>query len=195
MQPNSAPGESLWPRFSLRGLLLGMGAIAALIPLAGFLLRNASNWIGSFSFLIGSLLLAATVCMAFHRTGAKRAFWTGCAVFGITYFVIAGDPWSQPYTYKLITSTISELAYERYYAEEDPQPATTTEITAADSVVATPDSRTEATETADERPSLRDFVMISQLLWTMLVAILGGWISVFMYWTGRVKGVAEERAA
>jgi hypothetical protein len=181
------PLESLWPRFSLRGLLVGMGAIAALIPLAGFLLRNASNWIGSFAFLIGSLLLAATVCMALNRTGAKRAFWTGCAVFGITYFVIAGDPWSQPYTYELITSTISEIAYERYYLDEDPLPATTTELTAADSVLATPDSRTEATATANERPSLRDFVMISQLFWTMLVAILGGWISVFMYWTGLPK--------
>jgi hypothetical protein len=164
-----------------------MGAIAALIPLAGFLLRNASNWIGSFAFLIGSLLLAATGCMAFNRTGAKRAFWTGCAVFGTTYFVVAGDPWSQPYTYELITSTISELAYDRYYLEEEPQPATAPQL-AADSALPTSDSRTEAAVTANDRPSLRDFVMISQLFWTMLVAILGGWISVVMYWTGRPRG-------
>ncbi len=168
-----------------------MGAIAALIPLAGFLLRNASNWIGSFAFLVGSLLLAASVCMAFNRTGPKRVFWTGCAVFGITYFVIAGDPWSQPYTYELITSTISEMAYERYYVEEDPQPATTTEPTAADSALPASETSAETKATADERPSLRDFVMISQLFWTMLVAILGGWISVFMYWAGLPKGAKQ----
>lgn len=181
------PLESLWPRFSLRGLLIGMGAIAALIPLAGFLLRNASNWIGSFAFLIGSLLLAATACMAFNRTGAKRAFWTGCAVFGITYFVIAGDPWSQPYTYELITSTISEQAYERYYVEEETQPTPSTKPDLADSAMPDPEPSADSAATADERPSIRDFVMISQLFWTMLVAIVGGWVSVFIYWTGLHK--------
>jgi hypothetical protein len=165
-----------------------MGVIAALIPLAGFLLRNASTWIGSLAFLIGSLLLAATACMAFNRIGSKRAFWTGCAIFGTAYFVIAGDPWSQPYNYELITSSISELAYERIYAEEasPPSPATT-ELLSVDSVLPPGDSATTAAPNAPERPSLRDFVMVSQLFWTLLVAIIGGWVSVAMYWTGLQK--------
>jgi hypothetical protein len=106
-----------------------MAVIAALIPLGGFVLRNASNRIGSLAFLIGGLLLAATVCMAFNRTGPKRSFWTGCAIFGVAYYVIAGDPWSQPCTYQLITTTISELAYNEFFSEEAAQAESTLDPT------------------------------------------------------------------
>jgi hypothetical protein len=170
-------------------LLIGMAVIAALFPLGGYVLRNASNWIGSLAFLVGGLLLAASVCMAFNRTGARRAFWTGCAVFGVAYFVIAGDPWSQPYTYHLVTTTISEMTYQKYFSAEATQEAPVPETTGAFPVGSSVEMNGKAlsTSTAGEPPSERDFVMVAHLFWTLAIGFCGGWISLLMYWTGRPK--------
>src|SRR5688500_7024844 len=91
------------PRFSLRSLLIAMAGIAALIPLAGYLLRHADSWLGPATVLSTALLLAGAICLAVNRQGASRSYWAGCAIFGLTYFIIAGDPWSQPYNYELFT--------------------------------------------------------------------------------------------
>jgi hypothetical protein len=191
---NLPPGNSIWPRFSLRGLLLGMAAIAALIPLGGVVLRNASNWIGSLAFLIGSLLLAASVCMAFNRTGPKRAFWTGCAVFGVAYFVIAGDPWSQPYTYDLITTTVSEMAYQKFFSAEATQVEAVLEPPGAfpDSSSVEMNGKSPSTSPSGEPPSERDFVMVAHLFWTLLIGFCGGWVSLLTYWTGLPKRGADS---
>ncbi len=187
----STASDKLGPRFSLRTLLIAMAVIAALIPLAGFTLRNASNWIGALTFLVTSQLLAATICIAMHRRGVTRAFWSGCAIFGLAYFIIAGDPWSQPYNYELFTSTLSKLAYNEYFSEEavaqppDPPPVQPlAELTIP--VYPYPGDSAES-EPADV-PSERDFVMIAHLYWTLLFAFCGGWVSVFLWWTGQRGG-------
>lgn len=187
----SAPSDKIGPRFSLRTLLIGMAVIAALIPLAGFTLRNASNWIGALTFLVTSQLLAATICIAMHRRGATRAFWSGCAIFGLAYFIIAGDPWSQPYNYELFTSTLSKMAYAEFFSEEAvaPEPPPLPQpIHAPDSVL--PQMAIAAEDV--EVPSERDFVMIAHLYWTLLFAFCGGWVSVFLWWTGQRRAAQQS---
>jgi hypothetical protein len=187
----SPPSDKLAPRFSLRALLIGMAVIAALIPLAGFTLRNASNWIGALTFLVSSQLLAATICIAMHRQGATRAFWSGCAIFGLAYFIVAGDPWSQPYNYELFTSTLSKMAYAEFFSEEvvqpDPIPYPQPPPPAVDSTIL---PQMAITVEDMEVPSERDFVMIAHLYWTLLFAFCGGWVSVFVWWTGQ-RGAAQ----
>ena len=192
----STANDKLGPRFSLRTLLIAMAVIAALIPLAGFTLRNASNWIGALTFLVTSQLLAATICIAMHRQGVTRAFWSGCAIFGLAYFIIAGDPWSQPYNYELFTSTLSKLAYNEYFSEEAVAPYPPPEPIPQPGVSVLPQMAATAEDL--EVPSERDFVMIAHLYWTLLFAFCGGWVSVFLWWTGQrgtTQGGRESIAA
>jgi hypothetical protein len=173
-------------RFSLRTLLIGMAAIALLIPLGGYALRNASTWVGPLVVLITSLLLAGMLCMACNRQGASRAYWTGCAIFGLTYFIIAGDPWSQPYNYELFTETIAMAAYNELYPEGE-----TTQVQPdAPEPIPIPDGaeKLEVTAAANPGPAPpdpRDFVMVAHMFWSLLFAFVGGWVSLAMYWTGQ----------
>lgn len=184
--------KSLGLRFSLRTLLIGIAVIAVLIPLAGYTLRHASTWVGALVFLVTAMLHAGMASMAFNRTGASRAWWTGCAIFGITYFVVGGDPWSQPYNYELFTETIATAAYNHFYPEGSatPQPREPVTIPSPD---LPPDSEEEpegvtggttAVNAGPAPPDLRDFVMVAHMYWSLLFAFAGGWISLLMYWTG-----------
>jgi hypothetical protein len=182
-----------------------MAVIAVLIPLAGYTLRHASTWVGSLVFLIIAMIHAGTVCMAFNRTGASRAWWTGCAIFGITYFVVGGDPWSQPYNYELFTETIATAAYNHFYPEGSSSPPPPELVP-----IPTPNPQSDSEEQAEDAgeaiaaatlapaadsgsttngggvpPDLRDFVMVAHMYWSLLFAFVGGWVSLLMYWTGR----------
>jgi hypothetical protein len=187
-------------RFSIRTLLIAIAVIAACIPLCGYTLRHASSWVGSLVLFATSMLLAAMACLAFNRTGARRAWWTGCAIFGIAYFVIGGDPWSQPYNYELFTETIATLAYNEFYPEgtaatqppitEPPQPVPPQPepIPAPENDEALPldDIRySNPPPAVANPPDLRDFVMVAHMYWSLLFAFLGGWVSLVMYWTGQ----------
>ena len=184
-------------RFSIRTMLIAMAVIAACIPLGGYTLRHASTWIGSFVFLVTTMLLAGMVCLAFNRQGESRAYWTGAAIFGIAYFLVGGDPWSQPYNYELITETISNAAYDKFYPEgesttqpdaTDPPPVPSPIPPGAEQVndSALADSSADSgANPVPEPPSLRDFVMVAHMYWSLLFALVGGWVSLLMYWTGR----------
>jgi hypothetical protein len=190
-QETGSPRLSSPPwRFSIRTMLIAMALIAASIPLGGYALRHASTWVGSLTVLITSLLHAGMLCMAFNRQGESRAWWTGCAIFGLTYFIIGGDPWSQPYNYELFTETIATVAYNHFYPEgeattqppqqEPPSPA----ADSVDSVEPVEELSVE-TRVGPEPPDLRDFVMVAHMYWSLLFAFVGGWVSLVMYWIGR----------
>lgn len=157
----SSGGSPIGVRFSLRAMLIVTAIIAALIPLGSYALRHASAWAGNISVLATALLYAGCACYALNRRGALRAYWLGAAIFGLTYFVIAGDPWSQPYNYELFTTTLSTTAYASLYPEGDTNIA------------------------AQAAPSERDFVMVAHMFWSLTFAFCGGWVSLVMYWTGR----------
>ncbi len=177
-------------RFSLRTMLIGMAALALMIPLGGYALRNASNWVGSLTFLITTMILAGMACLAFNRQGVSRAYWTGAAIFGIAYYIIGGDPWSQPYNYERFTETIVTAAYNQFYPEggaaQPPQPEPLP-YPIPDSAEELEENGTLATpvQPGPDPPDLRDFVMVAHMFWSLLFAFVGGWVSLAMYWTGR----------
>ncbi len=163
--------SSACPRFSIRSLLIAMAAVGALFPLGGYLLRTASTWTASMTVLATALLLAGALCLAVNRQGAARSFWAGCAIFGFTYFILAGDPWgSQPYNYELFTETLSIHVWAHYFSEPaTPAPASSF----LDGVF------------NGGFPELRDFVMVAHMFWSLAFGLVGGWVSLFMDWTGR----------
>lgn len=192
---SGSPKSSSPPwRFSIRTMLIAMALIAASIPLGGYALRHASTWVGSLTVLITSLLHAGMLCMAFNRQGESRAWWTGCAIFGLTYFMLGGDPWSQPYNYELFTETIAEAAYNHFYPEGEATPPQ------QEPPIPTPDSADSVapaneppleTRVGPDPPDLRDFVMVAHMFWSLLFAFVGGWVSLLMYWTGRRQAGAK----
>jgi hypothetical protein len=164
-------------------MLLVTAGVGAAIPIGAFLLRSASTWVGSMAVLATAMALAAALCMAINRQGSKRAFWAGFAIFGSTYLMIAGDPWTLPYDYELFTTTLSDGAYERFFA-----PETVENVYDVSEPAMNPPALNELIieETrAMVSTEYEDFIMVAHMLWTYVFAIAGGWISLFMYATGR----------
>jgi hypothetical protein len=187
-QPRERMPQSPW-RFSLLTFLIAIAVIAALIPLAGYALRHAATWVGSMAILITTMLLAATVCMSVNRQGESRSFWAGCAIFGLAYFILAGDPWSQPYNYELITETITLTMYDDFFPEpqatsapSDPPPSPGPEDVSLDSRKPAPEALING---GVKVPSQREFMMVAHMFWSLAFAFCGGWISLLVYWTGR----------
>ena len=179
-------------RFSMRQMLIWMAVIAAMIPLGGFVLRNASTWVGPMTLLATGCVLAASACLALNRLEASRAFWAGFAIFGTMYFVLAGDPFGTPYSYHFITEEWSDAAYERWFgpAEDSPPFVYPPPIP---SPVSYQYAETPAAESAE--PSRESFLMIAHMLWTFVFAIAGGWLSVLIYATGRPQPRKDQRSA
>ena len=179
-------------RFSLLAFLIAIGVIAALIPLGGYALRRADTWIGSMTIFVTTMLLAATVAMAVNRQGESRSFWAGCAIFGLAYFILAGDPWSQPYNYELITETITLSVYDDFFPDpppsSDPPPVPQPMPASGPSELTLDSSAPEAPVEDPPQvsiPSRREFMMVAHMLWSLVFTFCGGWISLFMYWTGQ----------
>jgi hypothetical protein len=102
-------------RFTIRGLLI----VVVFVAMAVAALRAAdAAWDIAVFSLAGSTLLAATL-FAVHRTGEKRAFWLGFALFGWVYLAASVHEAVEP---RLLSTKV--LAYldskvpERYVLDE-----------------------------------------------------------------------------
>src|SRR5258705_11148408 len=76
------------PRFSLAGLLSTIVFLA--IGLAALREATAAWDSGVFGFTLTVLSISALLVI--HRTGIKRAYWIGFALFGWTYMVLSLVP-------------------------------------------------------------------------------------------------------
>jgi hypothetical protein len=72
-------------RFTIAGLLLGVLAVGA----AFAALRAADDTWDSGSFGVTLTVLLISVLLVNHRTGLRRAFWLGFALFGWSYLVLS----------------------------------------------------------------------------------------------------------
>lgn len=178
-------------RFSMRQMLIWMAVIAAMIPIGGFVLRNASTWVGPMTVLAVGCILAAAACLALNREGASRAYWAGFAIFGTMYFVLAGDPFGTPYSYHFATEKWSDALYEQWFGVPNEAPPLVYPPPMPVSyqfIVPEPES------SADE-PERESFLMVAHMLWTFVFATAGGWLSLLMYATGRPDPRKEQRLA
>ncbi len=87
------------PRFRFTiGSLIGFVVICAVAFAA---LKESSDWWERGTFTLTLLVLLTSVLLASHRTGARRAYWLGFALFGCVYLGLSLIP---PVESRLVTS-------------------------------------------------------------------------------------------
>lgn len=80
------------PRFTLRALL----GLVLFVAVGCASLLRATPVVASIACGATLLLLLAAIPLCVYRTGERRAFWLGFALFGLGYYVIACGPWQPP---------------------------------------------------------------------------------------------------
>ena len=103
------------PRFSLRWLL---GSVSFLAIGCGLLIY-ARPVTACLTFAATLLVLFAAIPLSVYRSGERRAFWFGFALFGLGYLGLVCGPWQAPDVHiqigvreRLPTTKLLELAYE-----------------------------------------------------------------------------------
>jgi hypothetical protein len=186
-QNSSSRGLSL-PRlrFSIRSLLMATTVVAAMFPLAWFawfLLMNSSTAWASAAFWVTASILAVAVMIAVNRQGSARAYWTGFAVVGLIYFFLVPCDLPSDSRYmiyfdheSLPTARLTRFVYFEYVYPRliGGQPAFGATFTLGPG-----------------RPGGDDFIMVAELLWTLLFAFIGGWISLLI-WATRPPATPER---
>jgi len=76
------------PRFSIRQLLIA----TALVAVGCLAILNATPIVASAMMGAVALLLVAAIVLSIYRTGDKRAFWIGFAIFGWSYLLLCYGP-------------------------------------------------------------------------------------------------------
>lgn len=93
------------PRFTLRALL----GLVSFVAVGCASLLRATPVVASIACGSTLLLLFATIPLCVYRTGERRAFWLGFALFGLGYYVIACGPWQPPGTDLQVTRLRARL--------------------------------------------------------------------------------------
>jgi hypothetical protein len=184
-------------RYSLRQLLVA----TALVALACVALRNASPaWVAGLMSLV-LLLLAAALPLAILRDGATRAWWFGFGLFGGLYMLLLAYSWSlDPSSADhndnplrpgaLLTTRLSRSGYERLFASVD---TAATDQFGAVKFRWNADGKLEPLPPGppgNTNPSRSDFVNVAHALWALLLAIVGGWFTRWVYATRRASKAA-----
>jgi len=153
----------------------------------------------------------AAVILSIYRSGDKRAFWLGFAVFGWSYLLLCYGPIfaenSSPFGWtRLITGRLATALYDRIHGSAPTQAAFVYTTTAAPAGAPTPLPPTRivpqpagsltlqvkpyapaVTVQLATAPDRSDFLNAAHSLWALLIALCGGW---FAAWASRSRGDA-----
>jgi hypothetical protein len=159
------------------------------------------------------------VLIALNRTGGTRSYWAGFAVVGLVYFVLVpchivetqvGPSIIAPFDPdQLLTTRLSREAYSRYVMPSMPAAPVTSFVPYAGGtggfapgMSVTPlgfaGGPAYSFVVGPNQPASDDFVKIADLLWTVLFAFVGGWISLAIWATGpkaRRQGASDDQPA
>jgi hypothetical protein len=191
------------PRFTIRNLLL----IVLFVAVAVAALREATDGWDSSLFGLTFLILLTAVLLAVHRTDRKRAYWLGFVLFGWTYLVAS---LITPIEARLPTT--KALAYldsklpgrERIWLTEVLATSNTTNPNTIQAVAFSPQGSTLTTSSqgvvrrwdvttskllAGPNGTTENFVHIGHSLLVLVIALLGGRLSRYLYKSGQEEQV------
>jgi hypothetical protein len=210
--PNRTPLINMSPawRYSLKQLLLATSIVAV----GCVALRNASSaWVAAMFGLTFVVLGGASLCAVF-RDGHRRAFWIGFAACGWLYVMVlmygwSLDPNSVPLTanplasHRLATTKVTTWAHHGLF------PVTSQQISAQamnmpeGGFLAAPSGATvvgthkafgarngPTTIYLRYGPDPSEFANVAHALWTLLIALCGGWFARWIYASGPRGGTA-----
>jgi hypothetical protein len=192
-------------RFSLRQLLLATTFVAV----GCYALRWASPWWAIVLFYTGLALIVAGILVAINRGGEARSFWGGFSICGIAHILLVFHPgldngipslfpaafvttWASAYTYHQVRPGLTVQPIEVDHAEIMDFRGRWGSETMGVSLV-NGDHYTIPTFSAGEDGYFRgfgggpffileqDFVEVAHGLWTLLLAYVGGCISLAIY--------------
>ena len=185
------------PRFSIRHLLIA----TAVIAVGCFALLNASPIVAAAMTGAVALLLVATVVLSIYRTGDKRAFWIGFAIFGWSYLLLCYGPifteTNSPFGWtRLITGRLATALYNRIHGTTGVQVATfaySYPVNPYPGVPVTvyvpsppPPMPVPVAAPVAAGPDRVDFLSVAHSLWALTIALGGGW---FAAWASRSRNL------
>jgi hypothetical protein len=155
------------PRFSVSSLLVIVAVIACLLAA---LLHASPLWTTLVATLTFLLLISGVAGACFAR-GLERAFWSGFALFGITYLVLVNWDWIGGQFGHDLTPDLSDLAAVVFPEPEGPA-APPLPVGARLPVYLEP---SQATRVRAIR--VGNFTEMSRLVLSLGVALAGGMVS------------------
>lgn len=186
-------------RFSIATLMV----VVLVCAVAAAALKNASDaWLGAL-LAITLLLLAISLVGTLHRRAARRAFWSGFAIFGWGYLTLAMGPWfAEQVGARLPTAQL--LSYLHTKAHPDDLHAGVYDVMArtvlTDDLVLSGKPSGSRTRVVYQPVSpgkvdlwlgltgvtnLDQFLRVGHCLFALLLALLGGLIARWFYRTNR----------
>jgi hypothetical protein len=203
------------PRFTLRQLLLA----TALVAVGCYALRWASPWWSILLFYIGLALVVVGLLIAINRPGAPRSFWLAFAVLALMHWMLVFKPglengipahfpgvfvthWLSAYSYKQLKPhlTVEPIRVDpwslgsirgRWGGEYLHVPSGASGASASvPSFHAGEDGYFRGFGPGPFYIFEADFVNVALGLWTLLLAYLGGHISLALYRRSAHQGEA-----
>jgi hypothetical protein len=170
----------------LRITILGMIGLVAMV---GFWLASliaATAWWTSAASTVTLAILLSSVLGACFQRGLDRAYWSGFALFGITYMILVNWDWLGGQFGHDLTGGLSALA--EIVIPSEPQAPSPFQRLPPGGVRANQKTIGESLELVIRRGN---FVQIGRMGLTLLFAILGGLIARFLAARGERPGAGS----
>lgn len=187
-------------RYSLRTL----GAAVTGIAIGCAALLNAKPWVASTAWTLVFITLALASVATVLSAPDRRGFWTGFAVVGWLYLLVGIGPFSGYHNSSLLTTTALHRVATALPEKSGQVPANVTllsglEFLAIDATIpGNPVNRRSGWVSYPPMPSMTEpaqsFVQVGQAIWTVLLALLGGWCGAFIV-ARRTRAVVQTASS
>jgi hypothetical protein len=179
----------------MRYTLPTLAAVVTGIAIACAALLKANAWIASTAWTLLFLLLSWATVAAILAAPRRRGFWAGFAVVGWLYLVVGIGPFSAYHQGNLLTTASLHWAGQHLpqadevliLSEQDLDISLSYADLVQQFITARPAAGGGNGGVISTSEPARFFIQVGQTLWTLLLALLGGWFGSFCrrHWGNR----------